>query len=140
MHSCTAVKFRCDVNPCSNNILQLDSFVLCDIGVKKCFTVPTRTIKTTCSFNSLHYPLKPRETHMYIFIWVTVRFIYNFWSSFSFTSFILEWLVESIFWNPVELFVFKSVHNHFKLFWYGVLIKIRGVFWRTAKRQFKLPF
>ena len=41
MHSCTAVKFRCDVKPCSNNILQLDSFVLCDIEGKKCFTVTT---------------------------------------------------------------------------------------------------
>ena len=49
-------------------------------------------------------------------------------------------LVESIFWNPVGLFGFMSFHNHFKLFWYCVLIKMRGIFcpplfWDTAKRQ-----
>ena len=42
-----------------------------------------------------------------------VRFIYTFWSSFPFNSSWLTTLVDPTFWNPVELFVFKSVHNHF---------------------------
>ena len=47
-------------------------------------------------------------------------------------------LVESTFWNPVGLFAFMSFHNHFKLFWYCVLLKMRVIFcpylfWNTAK-------
>ena len=48
-------------------------------------------------------------------------FIYQFYSW-------MTTLVERTFWNPVELFVFKSVHNNLKLFWYGVLLKMRGIF------------
>ena len=34
-------------------------------------------------------------------------------------------LVESTFWNPAELFIFISFHNHFKLFCQCVLLKTR---------------
>ena len=37
-------------------------------------------------------------------------------------------LVESPFWNPVELFSFVSFHNHFKIFQYDVLLKTRVMF------------
>ena len=37
-------------------------------------------------------------------------------------------LMEQTFWNPVELFVFESVHNNLKLYWYGVLLKMRSIF------------
>ena len=57
-------------------------------------------------------------------------FIYQFYSRKT-------TLVESTFWNPVGLFAFMSFHNHFKLFWYCVLLKMRGIFcsylfWDTA--------
>ena len=58
-------------------------------------------------------------------------FIYQFYSRKTI-------LVESIFWNSVGLFAFMSFHNHLQLFWYCVLLKIRGtcclyLFWDTAK-------
>ena len=58
-------------------------------------------------------------------------FIYQFYSRKTI-------IVKSIFWNPVGLFAFMSFHNHFKLFWYCVLLKMRGIFcpylfWDTAK-------
>ena len=55
-------------------------------------------------------------------------FIYQFYS----------WMtthMESTFWNPGEVFVFKSVHNHFKLFWYDVLHKMRGIFFAHISFQ-----
>ena len=47
-------------------------------------------------------------------------------------------LVESIFWNPAGLFAFMSFHIYFKLFWYCVLLNMRGffcpyLFWDTVK-------
>ena len=42
-------------------------------------------------------------------------------------------LVESTFGNPAELFIFITFHNHSKIFWYGILLKTRDIFWYTAK-------
>ena len=57
-------------------------------------------------------------------------FVYQFYSRKT-------TLVESTFWNLVGLFVFMSFHNNFKMFWYCVLLKMRGIFctylfWDTA--------
>ena len=53
-------------------------------------------------------------------------------------------LVKSRFQNPVGLFAFMSFHNHFKLFWYCVLLKMRGIFcpylfWGLKKKTFNIP-
>ena len=58
-------------------------------------------------------------------------FIYQFYSRKTI-------LVESIFWNPAGLFAFMSFHIYFKLFWYCVLLNMRGffcpyLFWDTVK-------
>ena len=37
-------------------------------------------------------------------------------------------LVELTFWNPAEIFIFISIYNLLKTFWYGVLPKTRGIF------------
>ena len=37
--------------------------------------------------------------------------------------FIMTALVKSACWNPAELLIAKSFHQHFILFWYGVLLK-----------------
>lgn len=48
-------------------------------------------------------------------------FVYNFYSR-------MTTLDESIFWNSIKQFVFFLFHNPFKLFWYGLSLKIRGIF------------
>ena len=54
-------------------------------------------------------------------------FVYQFYSRN--TS-----LVESTFWNPVELFAFMLFHNNFKIIWYGRHLLL-FIFWGTAKWQ-----
>ena len=48
-------------------------------------------------------------------------FVYQFYSRKT-------TLVESTFWNPVGLFAFMAFHNHFKIFWYCVLLEMTGIF------------
>ena len=59
-----------------------------------------------------------------------ITFVYQFYSRKT-------TLVVAKFWKTVGLFAFMSFHNHFKLFWYCVLLKMRGIFcpylfWGTA--------
>ena len=43
-------------------------------------------------------------------------FIYHFY-------FVITNLFKSPCWNPADLFIFKSFHQHFKKMWKGVLLK-----------------
>ena len=73
-----------------------------------------------------------------------VRFIYTFWIYLPFVYqfyYRMTIVIESIFEILLNYkFAFKLFHNHFKIFWYGALINIRGIFcfylfWGTAKWQ-----
>ena len=63
------------------------------------------------------------------------------WVSFTHFCFPLRLqFLHYSFWNPVELLIFIAFQSHFKIFWYGSLIEMRGIFcvclfWGTAKWQ-----
>ena len=89
-----------------------------------------RTTLTDFNINNL-LPLNESDKGAFNLHLLEFTFIYQFYSRKTI-------LVELIFWNPVGLFAFMSFHNHFKLFWYCVLLKMRGIFcpylfWDTAK-------
>ena len=87
------------------------------------------------------------------YIQIKVGFIYTFW--FTISSISLHHLInhfiykiftritaldESTFLNPAEQFIFISLHSRFKVYWYGLLLRMRYIFfsylfWVTATTQ-----
>jgi hypothetical protein len=104
----------------------------------------------TVFVQSLPFPCKIKTFCFYLSV-ILVGLIYAFLFTLSSTSSILEShcsIVESTFWTPVELFIFKS----FRI-WNGVLLKTRGIFCLLSlliyremtselinKQSFELPF
>ena len=80
------------------------------------YSNPSHSLAVLQQYNVLWLVLGAFNLHLLEF-----TFIYQFYSRKTI-------LVESMFWNPVGLFAFMSFHNHFKLFWYCVLLKMRGIF------------
>ena len=77
-------------------------------------------------------------SQLVIFLWVKGHIFHGYCGAFNLHllefNFVYQFysrkttIVESTFWDPVGLFAFMSFHNHFKIFWYCVLLKMRGIF------------
>ena len=129
-----ALQFWAHLRHCKGALTQKKWFVVICTTFRSAFRVGWKNQNKHSTLNlSFHSLSKWHEPDISAFNLHLLEFTFVYQFNSRETN-----LVESTFRNPVELFAFMSFHNNLKLFWYCVLLNMRGIFcpylfWGTAK-------